>query len=142
MPAPAGWKINTDATAGIRFAYPPTWAPTTVSGQAVVASSGQVDLVLWVSQLANGATLDAYKPIDIASVGAEPDNEGEISIGGVAGWAADWHVTKSGKDLYVIDAFTVRNDKTYDLMWMSAPGTEADDLALFKQIESTLVFTK
>ena len=141
-PAPAGWKTYTDSTVGIRFAYPPAWAPTTVSGSPVVASSGNANLVLWMSQPAGGKTLDDYKPLDLASIDVPPDNQGEASIGGILGWAADWHVTKNAKDLYVIDCFTVRNDKTYDFMWMSAPGNEDADLTLFKQIESTLVFTK
>jgi hypothetical protein len=141
-PAPVGWKTYTDSTVGIRFAYPPTWAPSTSSGYSSVATSDGSSLVLWTTQAAGGITLDAYKPIDLESMGAAPDNQGEVSIGGVLGWGADWHVAKSGKALYVIDCFTVRNDKTFDFMWMSTPGTEAADFALFHQIESTLVFTK
>lgn len=141
-PAPAGWKTYTDTTLGIRFSYPPTWTTTTSSGYPAIANSDASNLVLWTTQAAGGMSLDAYKPIDLESMGAEPDNQGEISIGGVLGWGADWHVTKSGKALYVIDCFTVRNDSTVDFMWMSVPGTEAADFPLFHQIESTLVFTK
>jgi hypothetical protein len=141
-PAPAGWKTYTDSTLGIRFAYPPTWAPTTISGSAVVATSDGSNMVLWVSQAAHGVTLDAYKAIDLASVSAEPDNQGEVSIGGILGWGAEWHVTKNGKATYIVDCFTVRNDTAFDFMWMSTPGNEDADITLFQQIESTLVFTK
>jgi hypothetical protein len=140
-PAPVGWKTYTDSAAGIRFAYPPTWAPATASGYPAVATTGNTNLVLWITQAAKGLTLDGYKPVDIASMEADPDNQGEVSIGGVAGWGAEWHVTRSGKDLYVVDCFTVRNDKTFDFMWMSTPGNEDADIALFQEIESTLVFT-
>jgi hypothetical protein len=141
-PAPDGWNIYTDSTAGIRFAYPPAWAPTTTSGYSAVATSDNGNLVLWMTQAAGGMTLDGYKPIDLASMDVEPDNQGEVGIGGVAGWGAEWHVTKSGKALYVLDCFTVRSDKTFDFMWMSSPGNEDADITLFQQIESTLVFTK
>jgi hypothetical protein len=141
-PAPAGWKTYTDSTIGITFAYPSDWAQTTSSGYPAVGSSANKSLVLWMTQAAGGMTLEAYKPIDLASMDVAPDNQGEVSIGGVLGWGADWHVTKSGTPLYVVDCFTVRNDKTYDFMWMSAPGNETADIDLFKQIESTLVFTK
>lgn len=141
-PAPAGWKTYTDTTLGIRFSYPPTWAATTSAGYPAVSNSDASNLVLWTTQPAGGLSLDSYKPIDLESMGAAPDNQGVISIGGVLGWGADWHVTKSGKALYVIDCFTVRNDTTVDFMWMSVPGTEAADSPLFHQIESTLVFTK
>lgn len=141
-PAPAGWKTYTDSTTGITFAYPSDWAKTTSSGYPAVGSSANKSLVLWMTQAAGGMTLEAYKPIDLASMDVAPDNQGEVSIGGVLGWGADWHVTKSGTALYVVDCFTVRNDKTYDFMWMSAPGNETADIDLFKQIESTLVFTK
>jgi hypothetical protein len=140
-PAPVGWKTYTDSAAGIRFAYPSTWAPATASGYPAVATTGNTNLVLWITQAAKGMTLDGYKPVDIASMEADPDNQGEVSIGGVAGWGAEWHVTRSGKDLYVVDCFTVRNDKTFDFMWMSTPGNEDADIALFQEIESTLVFT-
>jgi hypothetical protein len=141
-PAPVGWKTYTDSAAGIRFAYPPTWAPATASGYPAVATTDNTNLVLWVSQAAKGMTLDGYKPVDIASMGADPDNQGEVSIGGVSGWGGEWHVTRSGKDLYVVDCFTVRGDKTFDFMWMSTPGNEDADIALFQEIESTLVFTE
>jgi hypothetical protein len=140
-PAPDGWKTYTDTTVGIRFSYPPAWTLTTASGYPAVASADNANLVLWMTQAAAGESLEDYKPIDIASMDAEPDDQGVVSIGGVPGWGADWHVTRSGKDLYVIDCFTVRDDKTYDFMWMSSPGNESDDSALFHQIESTLVFT-
>jgi hypothetical protein len=137
----AAWKTYVDSTVGIRFSYPAAWAPTTSSGYTAVASPGNVNLVLWMSQPAGGMTLEKYKPIDLARIGAAPDNQSEVHFGGIAGWAADWHVTNNGQDFYIIDSFTVRNDKTYDFMWMSAPGHEDADFPLFQQIESTVTFT-
>lgn len=142
-PAPAGWKTYTDSTIGIRFAYPPAWVSTTYRGHSALESTESGNVVLWMSQAAGGMTFDAYKPLDLASIDVAPDNQGAVSIGGVLGWGADWHVTQSdGTNFYIVDCFTVRKDKTYDFMWMGSTGNETADIDLFQQIESTLVFTK
>jgi hypothetical protein len=142
---PEGWKRRTVTELGFAFDYPPEWVGGKLGAQTTLTSADAKANIFWVSNDAPaGGNLDGYKLVNIASLKAEPEWQGPVSIGGIAGWGYEIHLTVAslGKDYFAIDYFTVYAGRSYDFIWMSTPGTETADRALYKQIESTFAFSQ
>jgi hypothetical protein len=141
-PPPAGWSRITVTELGFAFDYPADWVGGKVGVRSALVSADGHASIFWVVNTApEGGTLDEYKTVNIASFGVEPEWQDAVSIGGTEGWGVELHATSMGSQWFTIDYFTVHGGRSFDLIMMTKPGTEAADRQLYRQIESTFAFS-
>ena len=141
------WTLYENTESNYRVAVPAGWSEELLQGRPTLHDAGNDHIVqLIVSQVPAGTTFDEYSKANRAGINnlksLKVNASESADLGGQTGGLLEFHYVLGTKTLHALDVFTVYSGDSYDVFWLSAPGTEKADYEMFSNIVNSFVFTK
>jgi hypothetical protein len=138
-----GWSPD----AHFRVAYPAGWSEELFQGHPSLRDPDHNYLVeILASKVPAGYTLSDYAKADRDSLNTlkslKMNATQTAELGGEAGGLFEFHYVSASKPLHAIDVYSVHSGNSYDVFWVSAPGSEKADYQLFSSIVNFFDFTQ
>ena len=146
--APAApWSLYEDTESHFRVAIPAGWDEESFQGRPSLRDPDHKYIVEFLaSKLPTGYTFEEYAKVDRASLNKltsmKLNTSQATDLGGEAGGLFEFHYVAGTEALHGLDVYTVHAGSSFDVFWLSAPGSEKADYTMFSTIVNSLVFTE
>jgi hypothetical protein len=140
------WLMFTSERFGYRMAHPEGWTVVEADEEDQYMVDGIQFVGVIPQPISRGMDSDEMRDEIIktytSDLGAKPEADEPIKIGGLDGHLLTYHFDQEGQEVYFLDAIVARGGTGWEIFLFELAGTEAEDRPFFEQFIKTFAFTE